>query len=439
MSKFIENPPLGLCSVVVARLMTCGYEPEQLPHELCELQHLSSLALTVKLPPNWLLKAIHLQVKKQSNTEDSHFQHPVISDALRRYRRGVGISRLKLELLKNEHAEVIAKLNEDLPEGLISKSCEVDPELLHQTLSPRARNTWPKDGGGKYKLDSATLRDVDSPFASLILEAKSNHRLNIVNYLTVDEDDRHRSWANPLGTKTGRELAKGGSYVYWPHKAQSIIEAPEGFVVVKLDFAQQEPAIIAALSGSEVLKQAYKSGDLYDYLFSNGSWGSLTRKQFKILTIAYLYGVQNTGISNKWSVDIDKANQWRLELDKPFEQALKWMNANSRKAYSQGYVRSMDWRMGITNLTKPLTVRNWPIQAAGADILRRSCLKLAAHNINVIGCLHDAVMIEIPIVKYEKTINIAQRLMADASADVLSGFRLKTSIEAMYWPQGGPP
>ncbi len=439
MSKFIENSLLGLCSVAEARLLTCGYEPEQLSHGLRELQYLSNLALTAKLPPDHLLKAIDLRVKKQSNTVGNHFQQIVIDDVLRRYRRGVGTSRSKLESLKKQHYEVGEKLNEELPTGLISKSCEVDQVLLHQTLSPKAKNSWPKDSDSKYKLDSATLLEIDSPLASLILEAKSNHKLNIVNYLTVDEDNRHRSWANPFGTKTGRELAKGGSYVYWPFMVQSIIEALDEFVVVKLDFAQQEPAIIAALSGSDVLTRAYESGDLYDYLFSNGSWGNLSRKQFKTLTIAYLYGVQNVGISKKWDVDLDKANQWRLELDKPFNKARGWMNANSRKAYSQGSVSSMDWRMRITNLTKPSTVRNWPIQAAGADILRRSCLKLADHNINVIGCLHDAVMIEIPIAEYEKTISIAEKLMADASADVLSGFRLKTSIEAMYWPQGGPP
>lgn len=439
MSNLIDNPVLGLCSAMEARYLTCGYEPEQLPHELRELLRLSNLSITAKLPPDSLLKAINLRIKKQKNTVDNYFQQAVIDDAVRRYRRGVKVSRSKFKSLKNQHSAMVAKLNEELPEGLISKSCEVDQVSLHQTLSPKAKKNWLKDNDGNYKLDSATLLNIDNPLASLILDAKSNHRLNIVNYLSVDEDGRHRSWANPGGTKTGRELPKGSSYVYWPFNVQSIIEAAEGFVVVKLDFAQQEPAILAAMSGSEVLTQAYENGDLYDYIFSNGSWDHLSRKQFKTLTISYLYGIQNSGISKKWHVDLDKANQWRLELDKPFNQALSWMNANSRKAYCQGSISSMDWRMRITNSTKPLTVRNWPIQAAGADILRRSCLKLAGHNINVIGCLHDAVMIEIPLNTYAQTIKTAQKLMADASADVLSGFRLKTSIEAMYWPQSGPP
>jgi hypothetical protein len=423
---------LGLCSAVGARALTCGYNPEQLSYDYRQLQYLTELTLTTALPPNWLLKALHFRVKKLGITNDNDCQQLVLSDALRRYRQGVGVSRLKLEQLKNKHSEMATNLEEELPTGLMSKSCEVDQNILHKLLSPLQQSTWPKGTDGKYKLDTTTLLEMDTPLSSLILEAKGNHKINIVNYLNVDEDARHRSWANPYGTKTGRERPKGGSFVFWSKAVQAIIKAPEGYVVAKLDFDQQEPAILAALSGSERLIEAYLKGDLYEFIYSNGLWGGLSRKQFKTLIIAYLYGIQDIGISKKWNVELDKAKEWRLELDLVFMQAQQWMNASSRKAYCQGFINSMDWRMRITNSTNPLTVKNWPIQASGADILRRSCLKLANHQINVIGCLHDAVMIEIPILNHAQTINTAQKLMADASADVLSGFRLKTSIEAIY-------
>lgn len=433
MSKAIDNSLLGLCSAVKARSLTCGYEPQQLPHPLRRLLHLSDQALTSQLPPAWLLQAIHKDISQMNPIDDNPFHQKVVTDAVRRYRQGVGVSALRLNNLKNEYADNLARINDALPSGLISKSCEVEQYLLHKSLSPKLRQSWPRNDEGHYLLSNEVLRSVDTPVADLILEAKHNHKLNIVNYLSVDEDGRHRSWANPFGTITGRERPKGGSFVFWPNEVQSIIEPSPSHVVIKIDFDQQEPAIISALSGSKVLIEAYQQGDLYEYLYDSGPWLNLSRKQFKILIIAYLYGIQNVSLAKKWHVDINTVEKWRLALDIIFKRAEQWLNASARKAFGKRSISSLDWSMHITNLTKPSTVRNWPIQAAGADILRRCCLALAHQSINVIGCLHDAALIEVPIPNHIQIANKAQRIMANASAEVLSGFKLKTSIETIYW------
>ena len=109
------------------------------------------------------------------------------------------------------------------------------------------------------------------------------------------------------------------------------------------------------------------------------------------------------------------------------------MDTQAAKAFSEGRVASLDWQMWVSPRANPLSIRNWPIQAAGADILRRACFQLADAGIAVIGGLHDAVLIEVPVENHQQHIAAAEKIMRTASAEVLNGACLRTKVEQLYW------
>ena len=82
-----------------------------------------------------------------------------------------------------------------------------------------------------------------------------------------------------------------------------------------------------------------------------------------------------------------------------------------------------------------LTVRNFPIQATGAEILKVACILLSENNIKIVAPVHDVVMIECDEKVADKEIEIAKKLMCDASEIVLgAGNRLKTDAGLVRYP-----
>ncbi len=95
------------------------------------------------------------------------------------------------------------------------------------------------------------------------------------------------------------------------------------------------------------------------------------------------------------------------------------------------------WKMIVSGSSNKemLTVRNFPIQATGAEILRVACILLSENNTKIVAPVHDAVMIECDEKVADKEIEMARKLMCDASEIVLgTGNRLKTDASIICYP-----
>jgi len=95
------------------------------------------------------------------------------------------------------------------------------------------------------------------------------------------------------------------------------------------------------------------------------------------------------------------------------------------------------WKMIVSGSSNKemLTVRNFPIQATGAEILRVACILLSENKIKIVAPVHDALMIECDEKGADKEIEKARKLMCDASEIVLgAGNRLKTDVDIVRYP-----
>jgi DNA polymerase I-like protein with 3'-5' exonuclease and polymerase domains len=81
----------------------------------------------------------------------------------------------------------------------------------------------------------------------------------------------------------------------------------------------------------------------------------------------------------------------------------------------------------------PRTVRNFPIQSTGAEILHVAGVLAERRDILLVAPVHDALMVEAPIDRAEEMSAALDRVMRDAAAFVLRGYELPTD-EQMIRP-----
>ena len=92
------------------------------------------------------------------------------------------------------------------------------------------------------------------------------------------------------------------------------------------------------------------------------------------------------------------------------------------------------WTVRVGPDANPRSLRNFPCQANGAEMMRLACSLAAERAVNVVAPVHDALMIEGPADAIEDIVSRTQEAMAEASAIVLDGFRLRSDAVIVRWP-----
>jgi hypothetical protein len=92
------------------------------------------------------------------------------------------------------------------------------------------------------------------------------------------------------------------------------------------------------------------------------------------------------------------------------------------------------WCIHVGENPNPRSLRNFPMQANGAEMLRLACCLAAERGIEVCAPVHDAVLIGAPLDRLEDNIAGIRAAMADASRIVLAGFELRTEAAPVRYP-----
>jgi DNA polymerase I-like protein with 3'-5' exonuclease and polymerase domains len=77
---------------------------------------------------------------------------------------------------------------------------------------------------------------------------------------------------------------------------------------------------------------------------------------------------------------------------------------------------------------------NFPMQAAGADILRQACIQLDRGGFELCAPIHDAVLVECDEVEAGEAAEAVQAEMVSAAAVVLGDGRIKTDTMIVRYP-----
>jgi len=309
---------------------------------------------------------------------------------------------------------------------------------------------WPKTEKGNLKLDDNSFKDMSKAYPQLQALRDLRYILGQLklNELPVGRDGRNRCLLSPFRTKTGRNAPSTSKFIFGPAVwLRSLIKPGPGKVLLYVDYSQQEFYIAAVLSGDEAMIEAYETGDPYlAFAKQAGAVPQDATKQthraerdaFKVCSLGVQYGM----MSNSLACQLGKTPAHAKELIQHHKRVYRrywgWVEeVFNSTLISRRITTCYGWSYQIlgNDAKEERTIKNFPTQATGAEILRVACILLADKGFNVVAPIHDALLIECGETDLKLVGAEVQKLMGDASEHVLGkGHRIRTDVEIIKYP-----
>jgi DNA polymerase I len=306
---------------------------------------------------------------------------------------------------------------------------------------------WPRLATGRLELTDDTFKQMARiyPKVAPIRELRSALSEMRLSNITVGDDGRNRCLLSPFASKTGRNQPSNSKFIFGPSVwLRGLIKPQEGFCLVYIDYSQQEFGIAAALSGDEKMMEAYRSGDPYlAFAIQAGAVPQgatkqshkLEREQFKACVLAVQYGMGEISLAQRINQPVARARQLLALHRQTYRTFWAWSDATQDEAILNGKLwTTFGWEIRVKGQVNARSLRNFPMQGNGAEMLRVACIFLTEAGIRVCAPVHDAVLIELPLVGLEQGITKAQGLMRQASSAVLGDFELGSDAKIICHP-----
>lgn len=263
--------------------------------------------------------------------------------------------------------------------------------------------------------------------------------------LEVGADGRNRTMLSVFRARTGRNQPSNSRFIFGPAVwVRSLIQPPPGHAVAYLDWSQQEFGIAAALSGDHDMQEAYRSGDPYLAFAkqagavpaeaTKASHGAV-RDQFKACVLAVQYGMGEEALASRIGQPTVYARRLLRLHRQTYSTFWEWSDRVVDYAVLKGrIVTTFGWPLHIGKDINGRSLRNFPMQANGAEMLRLACILGIEMGIEVCAPVHDAVLITAPLDRLDEHVALMAEAMAEASRIVLDGFELRSDCAVVRHP-----
>lgn len=349
--------------------------------------------------------------------------------------------------IKDQWKDITAKLiveidtQYDVYEGTVFKSKKFEVYLSKNSIP------WPRLASGRLDLSDDTFKEmariypIIGPLRELRVALSQLHELK----LSVGLDGRNRVMLSYFQSTTGRNQPSTTKFIFGNSSwLRGLIKPEPGYGLIYVDYSQQEFGIAAALSKDANMMTAYQSGD--PYLSFAKQVGAVPldatkkthpneREQFKQCILATQYGMGAAALA----VRINQPEVYARELLKLHRQAFagfwNWSDRVVDHAVITGRLWTVfNWSLNVGSDVNERSLRNFPMQANGAEMLRLACIMATQTGIRVCAPVHDALLIEAPIEILESTAAHIQQIMKEASAIILDGFELSSDVKIVRYP-----
>ncbi len=308
---------------------------------------------------------------------------------------------------------------------------------------------WPRLESGALALDDDTFREMARAYPVEVAPIRElRHALSQMrlNELAVGADGRNRVLLSAFGSRTGRNQPSNSRFIFGPAVwLRCLIKPGPGRAVAYVDWSQQELAIAAALSGDARMQEAYVSGDFYlTFAKMAGAVPATAKKQshaaereqFKVVSLGVLYGLTAEGLSRKLAVPPCRGRELLRMHQETFRRFWQWSDRVEMEGMLTGWLRTVfGWTVHVGANANPRSLRNFPMQAHGAEMLRLACCLATERGIAVCAPVHDALLVEGPTGAIEDVVSATQAAMREASELVLPGFPLRTDAKVVRYPE----
>lgn len=263
--------------------------------------------------------------------------------------------------------------------------------------------------------------------------------------LAVGPDGRNRCLLSPFSTRTGRNAPSSSKFIFGPSTWLRFLIRPQpGRALAYVDYRCQEIAIAAAMSGDERLMEAVRSGDPYLAFAKSASLvpaGATkathgpVRDAVKALVLAIGYGMSAPTLATRLKRSVSEAEHLMRLYDEAYPRFARWREEQLDRALL-GLTPStvFGWTLEPNADTKPTTLKNFPVQSCGAELLRLSCCLATERGLGISAPVHDAVLLEADAGEIDSAVRELQTSMGEASKVVLDGFEVDTDVKLVRYP-----
>jgi DNA polymerase-1 len=306
---------------------------------------------------------------------------------------------------------------------------------------------WPILESGRPKLDDETFNEMAQMFPVVrpVKELRATLGRLRLRELPVGPDGRNRYMLSAFASLTGRNQPSTSKCIFGPATwVRSLIQPKEGVALAYIDYEQQEFGIAAALSDDAAMQEAYRSGDPY-LAFAKQAGAvpadatkrthTAERERFKIWALAVQYGMGSRSLGFNLGLSDAHGRELIEHHRRTYRRYWEWSDRIEARGMLGVPLRAaFGWQTVEGRQANPRSLRNFPSQANGAEMLRIACIALTEAGIRVCAPVHDAVLIEDSEDRIEEAVQRARDIMRKASEVVLNGFEIRTEAKLVRYP-----
>jgi DNA polymerase I len=326
---------------------------------------------------------------------------------------------------------------------------------------------WPRLGSGQLDLQDSTFREMSRiyPIMAPLRELRYTLSQLRLRDLAVGSDGRNRCLLSPFSSRSSRNQPSNAKFIFGPSVwLRNLIEPPPGCGLAYVDYEQQEFAVAGALSEDPEMLEAYRSGDCY-VAFAKQAGAvpadatktshPAERELFKLCALGVQYGMEAKSLAvriGRPEIEARRLLQYHREI---YHRFWKWIDNITDHTILTGWQQTVfGWtnrvpvagrgplkkreenRIGkrLDGSFNPRSLRNFPMQANGAEMLRLACCLGIEQGLELCAPIHDAILICSPLDRLEADVERMRAAMAEASRVVLNGFEVRTDGKLVRYP-----
>lgn len=307
---------------------------------------------------------------------------------------------------------------------------------------------WPRTETGRLQLDQDLFPDMAKRYPQMEPLKELRHALSELRLekLAVGSDERNRTLLSPFGASSGRNTPSNNKFIFGPSVwLRGLIKPSEGRTLAYVDWKTQEVVIAAALSGDSALLDAVSSGDPYLAFAKMAKLvpSDATKQTHKAIrdlcktcVLGTNYGMQAISLAARTGLSVIEAQDLLRRLAQAFPTFTVWAEQVINVGQLAGYLSTVfGWTVRTENITRATTLRNFPMQANGAEMLRLACCLATERGVDVCAPVHDALLIEADADGIDDAVAATKAAMTEASRAVLDGLVVDTDVEVIRWPE----
>ncbi len=376
-------------------------------------------------------------------------ERPLVPVLAQMEREGVLVDRDTLSRMSNAFAQKMAQLEEEIHELAGEKFNVGSPKQLGEIMFDKLGYQGGKKGKtGAYATGADILEDLSTehelPGRVLdwrqLSKLKSTYTDALQDHINADTGRVHTSYMQ-TGAATGRLSSTDPNLQNIPIRSEEgrrireAFIAPEGKVLVALDYSQIELRILAHVAGIDSLKEAFREGQDIHAATASEMFGvpldEMTpevRRQAKAINFGVIYGISGFGLARNLRIPRAEAQGFIDRYFERFPGIKDYMDDTVTFAKEHLFVETMFGRKIHTpeiaakgpraGFAKRAAI-NAPIQGTAADIIRRAMIRMpdaiADLPAKMLLQVHDELLFEVKEGAVDDLIKTAKDVMESSA------------------------